>query len=172
VKQSIGKQFLQLARSLNPDIEKNNSSICHKNPKVVDDIIAAIEKRHGKLTVCRGKKHVFVGMDIEFLEDQTVKIMMQDYIQEAIDDFGEDVSSGVKTPATSSLFEVNPDSEDLSKDKADTFHSIVAKLLFVYTGLAIAFLTIRISKPTVQDWLKLKRTLRYLHATIDMPRIL
>ena len=104
--------------------------------------------------------------------------MMQDYIQEAIDDFGEDVSSGAKTPATNSLFEVNPDSEDLSKDKADTFHSIVAKLLFVCirarldTGLAIAFLTTRISKPTVQDWLKLKRTLRYLHATIDMPRIL
>ena len=102
---------------------------------------------------------------------------MQDYIQEAIDDFGEDVSSGAKTPAANSLFEVNPDSEDLSKDKADTFHSIVAKLLFVCirarldTGLAIAFLTTRISKPPVQDWLKLKRTLRYLHATINMPRI-
>ena len=46
----------------------DDNKIIHKNPKVVDDIIAAI----GKMTVCRGKKHVFVGMDIEFLEDQTL----------------------------------------------------------------------------------------------------
>ena len=63
----------------------DDNKISHKNPQVVDDIIAAIEKRHGKMKVCRGKKHVFVGMDIEFLEDQTVK----DYIQEPIDDLSQ-----------------------------------------------------------------------------------
>ena len=74
----------------------DDNKISHKNPKVVDSIIEAIEKRHGKMTVCRRKKHVFVGMDIEFLVDQIVKIMMQEHVREAIDDFGEDVSSGTK----------------------------------------------------------------------------
>ena len=66
----------------------DDNKISHKNPKVVDEIIKAIENRHGQMTLCRGKKHVFVGMDIEFLENLTVQILMKEYIQEAIDDFG------------------------------------------------------------------------------------
>ena len=74
-----------------------------------------------------------------------MQILRKEYIQEAIDDFGEDVSSGAKTPASNGLFEVDEDSEDLCTEKADRFHSIVAKLLFVCIrerlgiALAIAF---------------------------------
>ena len=39
-------------------------------------------------------------------------------------------------------------------------------------ALTIAFLCTRVSKSTIQDWNKLTRLLKYLHSTIDMPRIL
>ena len=32
------------------------------DPKVVDDVIATIEKRFGKMTAKRGRTHNFVGM--------------------------------------------------------------------------------------------------------------
>ena len=56
----------------------DDNKISNKNPKIFDEIIKAIEKSHGKMTVCRGKKHVFVGMDIEFLENRTVQILMKE----------------------------------------------------------------------------------------------
>ena len=38
--------------------------------------------------------------------------------------------------------------------------------------LSIAFLSTRVTKSTIQDWEKLKRVLRYIQGTIDMPRII
>ena len=37
--------------------------------------------------------------------------------------------------------------------------------------LAIVFLCTRVSKSTQEDWEKLYRTLKYIHKTIDLPRI-
>ena len=72
---------------------------------------------------------------------------------------------------------VSDEGNKLGKEQHDTFHSIVAKLLFVSKrsrldiGLAVAFLCTRVSKSTHGDWNKLKRLLKYLYSTIDMPRI-
>jgi len=51
------------------------------------------------------------------------------YIEEAIMLFGEDVSEPVKNMATKKLFVVEKNSKPLSTDKAEIFHSVVAKLL-------------------------------------------
>jgi hypothetical protein len=156
----------------------DDNKISHRDPKVVDSIIAAIEKQHGKMTVCRGLKHVFVGMNIDFLPKGRVQILMKDYLVEAIEDFEEDVTRPATSPACKGLFEVNDKSKPLPKLKAEKFHSIVAKLLYVCirarldTSLAVAFLTTRVSKSTEEDWLKLKRLLRYINCTLDLPRII
>ena len=156
----------------------DDCKISHKDPKVVDWLIAEIEKRHDKMTVTRGKKHVFVGMTIEFLGEGKVLIMLGDYLQECIDVSGIDVSEGAKTPATKNLFNVDESSPLLCKMKHDLFHHIVAKLLFVAKraridlALTIAFLCTRVSKSTEEDWGKLARLLKYIHSTIDMPRII
>ena len=156
----------------------DDNKISHRDPKVVDSIIAAIEKQHGKMTVCRGLKHVFVGMNIDFLSSGRLKILMKEYLVEAIEDFGEDVSRPATSPACKGLFDVDENSKPLLKLKAEKFHSIVAKLLFVCirarldTSLAVAFLTTRVSKSTEEDWLKLKRLLRYINCTLDLPRII
>ena len=156
----------------------DDCKISHKDPKVVDWLIKEIEKVHGKMTVTRGKKHVFVGMTIEYLGKGKVSIIMKDYLGECIEVSGIEVSEGAKTPATKDLFVIDTNSPLLSEDKHNLFHHIVAKLLFIAKraridiALTIAFLCTRVSKSTEQDWNKLARLLKYLHNMIDMPRIL
>ena len=81
-----------------------------------------------------------------------------------------------KTPAKHDLFYVDNKSEILSKEKAEVFHHIVAKLLYVSKrarmdiDLAVAFLCTRVAKNTEEDWLKLKRLLNYIRRTIEMRR--
>ena len=42
----------------------DDNKISHKDPKVVDWVIKAIEDKFGKMTVTRGNKYTFVGMDL------------------------------------------------------------------------------------------------------------
>ena len=132
----------------------DDNKISHVDPKVVDWLISEIEKKHDKMTICRGKKHTFLGMDIKFLPKGRLSILMQEYIKEAVDDFGEDVSRAASSPAAKGLFIIDPKSPRLCAEKSDRFHSIVAKLLYVClrsrldTSLTVAFLTTRVSKST------------------------
>ena len=146
----------------------NDTKISHVDPEVVDEVVAAIETNFGKMTVTRGRKHTFLGMDIEFNGNGTVTIAMDSYIRDAIKEFGEDVSSPASTPGGQGLFSVDPESPLLDRADAELFHSIVAKLLYISSRArsdispTIAFLCTRVAKATDQDWLKLHRLLRYL----------
>jgi hypothetical protein len=97
----------------------DNTKISHEDPEVVTTIIEKIEERFGKMTVTRGKEHVFLGMNITFNDDGTASVTMKDYLKEAIADFGED------------LFDINDNSPALQSKKGEIFHSVVAKLLYV-----------------------------------------
>ena len=59
----------------------DDTKISHEDPKVVDKVILKIEDRLGKMTVCRGKDHNFVGMDISLKKNGTLQILMQEYIK-------------------------------------------------------------------------------------------
>ena len=75
---------------VNKKINDNQCTICwyvdhtkisHKDATVVQDTIALLEKDFGKMTVKRGKKHVFVGMNIEITDGSSILIDMKDYLQ-------------------------------------------------------------------------------------------
>jgi hypothetical protein len=53
------------------------------DPKVVTMIIEKIEERFGKMTVVRGKEHVFLGMNIRYTDEGTAVIVMKDYFSGA-----------------------------------------------------------------------------------------
>jgi len=67
------------------------------------------------MTIKRGKKHTFVGMDIEFIENGKVKITLEDYIKDCINDVKDDVEGTATTPADKGWFEINECSPKLSK---------------------------------------------------------
>ena len=60
----------------------------------------------------------------------------------------------------------------------ETFHHIVAKLLYVFKrarvdiDLVVSYLCTRVSCSDDDDWKKLRRMLHYLYAAIDIPRII
>jgi hypothetical protein len=151
----------------------DDNKISHVSPAVVTTVVETIEGRFGKMTVTRGKEHVFLGMHITYLDNGTAEIRMKDYLEEAIDEFRESICKSVTSPAKRDLFEVSADSALLDKTKAEHFHSVAAKLLYVsHRGrmgiqLAIAFLCTRVSCSTEQDWTKLKRVLEFLYGTLD-----
>ncbi|MEL6660658.1 MAG: reverse transcriptase domain-containing protein, partial [Bacteroidota bacterium] len=148
--------------------------ISHVNPNVVSNIIEQIEARFGKMNVTRGKVHVFLGMTITFNDDRTATIDMENYLVEAIAESNLDIQGKAATPATKNLFEIDPESPTLPEKPAETFHSIVAKLLYVAVRarmdilLAVGFLCTRVKAPTVQDQRKLRRLLQYLNGTLDL----
>jgi hypothetical protein len=125
------------------------------------------------MTVMHGKKHVFLGMHITYNDNGTAGILMREYVEEAIVDFGEAIKRSATSPAKRDLFDIDENSEVLATKESETFHSVVSKLLYVSKRgrldiqLAIAFLCMRVSCSTKQDWMKLKRVLEYLHGTLD-----
>jgi hypothetical protein len=108
-----------------------NNKVSHVDDKVATHIIELIEARFGKMTITRGKDHVFLGMNNNFHEEGTVRVKVKDYIKEAIVDFGEDITRTAATPAKKNLFESNETDKRLSRNDSDTFHSIVAKQLYI-----------------------------------------
>jgi hypothetical protein len=100
------------------------------------------------------------------------------HIDEAIEDFGEDLDEDAVNPAKSNLFTVNPDSAPLPEDKADMHHFVVAKLLWVTQRsrpdmkLDVSFLCTWVQHPTVEDWGKLRRGLKFLKRTRADRRIM
>ena len=66
--------------------------ISHVDPDVVNKVIKMIDDKFGDTTVHRGKKHTFLGIDIQLKDDGTVKLSIDDYITECIETFGENMS--------------------------------------------------------------------------------
>jgi len=89
----------------------DDNKISHVDSAVVTKVIAMIEARFGKMTVTRGKKHTFLGMDIDFKDNGTASILMKGYLKEAIQDFDGDIIRSAATPARRTLFDVDEDCE-------------------------------------------------------------
>jgi hypothetical protein len=151
----------------------DDTKISHVNPDVVTKIIDTLEEHFGKMTVTRGREHVFLGMNILYTEEQTAEITMQPYLKEAIDDYLHDITYEAATPAKRDLFEVDASATRLTKDAADNFHSISMKLLYVAIRarmdiiLPVGFLATRVSKSTTEDQAKLQRVLEYVRGSMD-----
>ena len=117
-------------------------------------------------------------MDIEFIGDHKVSIATPQHIDEAIADFGEELDVDAVNPAKPKLFLIDHDSPPLNIEQAETYHSITAKLLWVSQRsrpdieTAVSFLCKRVRHPTVEDWIKLRRTLKFLKKTKTDKRIM
>ena len=123
------------------------------------------------MKICRGDKHPHVGFTLDFSEPGAVLIDMRDYVAQMINDFPEEVKGTIKTPAAEGLFDINPSSKPLNQKRKEAFHSSIAQGLFLAKRgrpdvlTAITFLCTRVTKPTEEDWRKLKRVIQWLSCT-------
>ena len=96
-------------------------------------------------------------MDITFTDEGTVEIIMEEYIKEEIQAFGEDIITSVITAEMIKLFEVIKDQKLLGDKKHHTYYHIMEKLLHVVKicrldiQLAVSFLCTIVSYNTEQD---------------------
>ena len=151
----------------------------HMDSKVNDEFRLWLEKTYaadniGKVKVTRGKRHDYLGMTLDYTDPGKVKIDMIDYVKNMVEDFPEELDGrNAQYPWSEGLFKVDSKSPDLSTDKAEDFHTFVAKTLFVTkrgrpdVQPAVSFLATRVRKPTDQDWFKLKKMMRFLKRTED-----
>ena len=153
--------------------------ISHVDPNVVSEIIQQLSDEFGHvspLTVHRGKKHDYLGMQIDFSSPSKVRISMCDYISKILADAPSDMSGTAPTPAANHLFTVNESNPTLlSAADAEQFHHMVAQLLFLCKRArpdiqtAVSFLCTRVQRPDTDDYKKLARVIKYLRGTIALP---
>ena len=152
--------------------------ISHKDPSVVDDIINNINAVYGEIqeiTVKRGKRHDYLGMDVSLETKGKVIISMKKYIKDMLEELPKDMDGVSATPAAKHLFEVNEENPKyLDIERKQTFHHNVAKLLFLSKRArpdiqtAVAFLCTRVQKPDIDDWKKLGRVMKYLRGSAEL----
>ena len=147
----------------------------HVDHRVNDEFAKWLDKmygQHGAVKVHRGKVHDYLGMVFDFSTPGKVMVDMSDYVQGMIDDFPIKFkpNESVATPATDDLFSEG-ESEYLSKEQAEEFHTFVAKGLFLCKRArpdlhtTIAVLCTRVKKPNQDDWNKLVRLMKYCNGT-------
>jgi hypothetical protein len=153
----------------------------HVDEKEVSKLIIWLKSIYGEdMRVLRGRVHDYLGMTLDFTNKGEVKVTMIDYLKGVINDFPEIITGTAITPATTNLFDARPEYERkvLGKEQARAFHHSVAQLLFATTRArkdiqhTVAFLTTRVKSPYEDDWMKLKRLLKYIRGTTYMPIIL
>jgi hypothetical protein len=157
--------------------------VSHVEPKVVDDFIEWARSKYEdvkitKMKPSRGKIHNYLGMVLDYSEPGKVKIQMKDYIKKMLEEFPSakevEALKRVSTPAAEHLFRVNPKAEKLNPEKAEEFHTTVAKALFLCKRArpdlqpTVPFLCTRVKAPDQDDWKKLLRMMKYLQQTIEL----
>ena len=141
------------------------------DPQALEDTLNELIRVYKKLTVSRGDSHCYLGMDLQYLPGK-VKVDMSRMVREIIEEFKPTTS--FKTPAAQHLFEINPNGIPLSKKDKESFHSMVAKLLYLAKRgrpdvlLPVSFLTTRVQHPDEDDAKKLQRIIGYLMATPNL----
>ena len=146
----------------------DDNKVSHVDPNVVDGVLNMIRALFGEITVSRGRKHTFLGMNIFMAENRTIQIDMKEQLLEAIELFREPINGVVTSPAQHHLFQVNENAEQLDEEKSKIFHTVTQKLLYITKRgrldleTLLSFLTSRVTKSDIDDWKKLKRGLIWI----------
>ena len=157
--------------------------ISHVEKQVMENVLKDLNEEFGKespLTMNLDPVHEYVGMTIDYSEKGKVKFSMFEYVEDILHGLPDDLKSNrtFTTPAADHLFTIDESKPPLPEDRADRFHRIVAKLLFIAKRArpdiqtAVAFLCTRVKSPDEDDERKLIRVLGYLKETLHIPLVL
>ncbi|CAJ1944948.1 unnamed protein product [Cylindrotheca closterium] len=145
-------------------------------PKVNDEFAEWLNMRYGSIQACtivRGKIHRYLGMTLDFSVKGKLKICMDDYVKNMLEDFPIKFNKDSKqeTPAGNDLLEAGK-GKLLSAEYRQIFHTTVARGLYVSKRAhldihsTITILALRVQEPTESDWKKCVCMIRYLFCTL------
>ncbi|CAJ1968998.1 unnamed protein product [Cylindrotheca closterium] len=145
------------------------------DPKVNDEFAEWLNMRYGSIQPCkivRGKIHRYLGMTLDFSVKGKLKIRMDDYVKNMLEDFPVKFNKDSKqeTPAGNDLLEAGK-GKLLNAEYRQIFHTTVARGLYVSKRArldihpTITILASRVREPTESDWKKCVCMMRYLFCT-------
>ncbi|CAJ1946102.1 unnamed protein product, partial [Cylindrotheca closterium] len=107
----------------------------HMDPKVNDKFAKWLNMRYGSIQACkivRGKIHRYLGMTLDFSVKGKLKIRMDDYVKNMLEDFPIKFNKDSKqeTPAGNNLLEAGK-GKLLNAEYRQIFHTTVARGLYV-----------------------------------------
>jgi hypothetical protein len=154
----------------------DDAKCSHKDSQANDEFREWCEQQYGdpkigSVKATRGPRHDYLAMNLDFSKPGKVQVDMTSYVNSMTEEFPDELSSSITCPWNENLFKIDENSRVLSKERAELFHTFVAKGLFLSKRgrpdiqPAIAFLTTRVKKPTEQDWSKLSRMINFLYTT-------
>jgi len=135
--------------------------ISHVDHKLVNDIIKKFEAKFGQespLVTSQGKTIEYLGMCIDTMVKGKVKISMYNYIDKILIELPSDLEGVSTTQDALHLFNVDDSTEKLDEDRAQLFHHLVAKLLYLSwrsrqdIQTAVALLCTRVQSPDMDDY--------------------
>ena len=131
--------------------------VSHNKESAVTVFAIKLSELYGsKTTICRGKVHEYLGMDIDWATvPGTMIVSMIKYLSKVIKEFPEIIKGTKASPAGDHLFQVREDGDRkmLPEEQARQFHRTVAELLFLckrarpYIEPLVSFLTTRVKEP-------------------------
>ena len=156
----------------------DNLKVSHIDGKEVDKFIMQMEETFSAdapLSVSRGKRHDYMGMNLDFHVKGKVRIDMEHCIDMMLHDATEDMEGVSNTPAAVHLFKTNLEDPKLLGDKQKKIfvHLVMQGLYLSQQGhldirTAIAFLCGQLHNPEEDDYKKLTRLMRYLRGTKNL----
>ena len=150
-------------------IHVDDLKITCKNEEANKDIVRVLREKYKDVTVNEGMVHSYIGITFDYSTAGKVLLTQEGYTGDLILCY--EIKSSVKTPAGDDLFTIDTSSPLLGSERAEEFHTLSAKLLYLSMRtrpdiqVAVSFLTSRVQCATEQDAKKATRVLRYLFGT-------
>jgi hypothetical protein len=138
---------------------------------MIESLSNGLIARYADITRKNGPIVNYLGMVFDISTTGVARVSMRGYVEDMLKESG--TVGGARTPATEGLFDVREDAAMASEGERIRFHRHVAKLLYLAKRArpdcltAVAFLTTRVTKCSVDDIVKLERLLKYVCATKD-----
>jgi hypothetical protein len=140
------------------------------NDEEMKNLKDAFIKEFQWITMEVGASHSYLGMQIT-MKDRRAIIDMSNFIEKLLDNCNEKELKKHSSPAGKDIFTVDEKASVLNEAERRSFHTSVAKLLYLSKRArpdiltATGFLCTRVTCATEQDRAKLRRLLGYLKAT-------
>lgn len=133
-----------------------------------------LERTYGKINLQKGDDHNFIGMQLSYKDNDTVKVSMDGYVREILCQYGISQSDIARYPANGNLFVTSETSPILSESEQNSFRSRVMKIMYLAIRIrpdlltALSYLTTRLTKATEEDREKLHQVYCYINHTANL----
>ena len=109
--------------------------ISHQRKEIVDDLISWLKSKYEdggirKVKESRGKKHNYLGMDLDFSTAGEVQIKMHNYVKEMLSSypFQKEIQKEAMSPPADNLFSISESVLKIDVERVQVFHTTVAKV--------------------------------------------